>query len=175
MATLFIDQLAAEQAAQSLSVLRVLSKETRTLSEAAPPAYTTLTLLEDAAMKYGWAAERSMAAAQSLFEHGLITYPRSDSTQLAPEAVESARQIIRERHGFAALKPVSLQERFLAAEEASGAHEAIRPADPGLFPEEQAGLLPDQAALYRLIWQRFIASQMRAARYQVIEVELESA
>ena len=175
MAILFTDQLAAEQAAQSLSALRVLSKKTRTVSDAAPLAYTTLTLLEDASKKYGWSVERSMAAAQSLFEQGLITYPRSDSTQLAPEAVESARQVIHERYGFIALKPVSLQERFLAPVAASGAHEAIRPADPSLFPEEQAGLLPDQAALYRLIWQRFIASQMQAARYQVIEVELESA
>lgn len=170
----FNDIVAAEKAAQHLGTLRVLSKETRTLFEEAPPAYITLTLLEDAAGKYGWSAEHSMAVAQTLFENGLITYPRSDSIHLAPEAVESARQIIRERHGITALKPISLQERFLSPEDAGGAHEAIRPTDPSLLPEEQAGLLPDQAELYRLIWQRFIASQMRSALYQVVEVELES-
>ena len=166
----------AERAAQELSTLCVLSTEKRTVKEVAPPAYTTLTLLEDTAEKFGWSGEQSMAVAQSLFEQGLITYPRSDSVHVAAEAVEVARQIIRERHGFMAPKSVPLGERFLgkSAEEA-GAHEAIRPANPHHAPEEQAGLLPDQANLYRLIWQRFIASEMQAAVYQVIEVELESA
>jgi len=167
---------AAEEAAQSLNTLRVLSTEKRTVQEAAPPAYTTLTLLEDAAGKFGWSGERSMAAAQSLFEQGLITYPRSDSSRVAAEAIEIARQIVRQKHGFIALKPISLEKRlFGQSSEEAGAHEAIRPANPERYPEEEAGLLPDQAALYKLIWERFIASQMQSAVYQIIEVELESA
>lgn len=172
--TTFHDQLAAEKAAQTMGTLRVLSKARRTETEEAPPAYTTLTLLEDAAEKFGWSSERSMAAAQSLFEHGLITYPRSDSTHVAPEAVESARQIVREHYGRRALRSVPLQERLPIADQPDGAHEAIRPTDPQQTPDEQVGLLPDPASLYRLIWQRFIASQMQAARVQIIEVELET-
>jgi DNA topoisomerase I len=166
----------AERAVQSLGRLRVLSRNTRTVEEAAPPPYTTLTLLEDAAGKFGWSGERSMATAQALFEQGLITYPRSDSTYIAQEAVEIARQIIREKYGMTALNILALGAQLIgiSAEEADGAHEVIRPADPKRYPEEEGGLLPDQARLYRLIWQRFIASQMRPARYQVIEVELES-
>ena len=166
----------AERAAQSLVVLRVLSKNTRTVEEAAPSPYTTLTLLEDTAEKFGWSGERSMAIAQSLFEHGLITYPRSDSTHVAQEAVEIVRQVIREEHGVTALNFFNLGSQLLgvSAESSSGAHEAIRPTDPKQPPDEIAGLLSDQAQLYGLIRQRFIASQMRPARYQLIEVELES-
>lgn len=167
---------AAEKAAQNLGSLRVLSKTTRTVKEVAPPPYTTLTLLEDAAEKFGWSGERSMATAQGLFEKGLITYPRSDSTHVAQEAVTSARKIILERHGITALKGLPIDTHLISLPSAgeSGAHEAIRPADPTLLPEEQGGLLPDHARLYELIWQRFIASQMRAAKYQIVEVELES-
>jgi DNA topoisomerase IA len=62
----------------------------------------------------------------------------------------------------------------MASTDSSGAHEAIRPADPQQFPEHQAGLLPDAAALYQLVWDRFLASEMKAARYQIIDVELEN-
>ena len=167
---------AAENAAQSLGTLNVLSRNTRTVEEAAPPPYNTLSLMEDAAEKFGWNGERSMATAQSLFEQGLITYPRTDSTHVAEEAVKTARQIIREKHGVTALNLLDMGVKFLGVspEGEGGAHEAIRPTDPRHLPEEIAGLLPDQARLYHLIWQRFIASQMRPARYQVIEVELES-
>lgn len=167
---------AAEKAAQGLNTLRVLSTETRVEKEEAPPPYTTLALLDDTAEKLVWSGERSMATAQTLFEQGLITYPRSDSIHISPEATELARQIVRERHGFTALKGFSLGVGLLRTPASpAGAHEAIRPADPMQLPEHQAGLLPDQAALYKLIWERFIASQMQAARYQVIQVELESA
>jgi len=166
----------AERAAQNLGTLHVLSKTTRTVEEAAPPPYTTLTLLEDAAEKFGWSGERSMNTAQSLFEQGLITYPRSDSTHVAQDAVEIARQVIREEHGITALNLLNFGTQLLgiSSGEAGGAHEAIRPTAPRELPEEVAGLLSDQAQLYSLIRQRFIASQMRPARYQVIEVELES-
>lgn len=172
----YADHAEAEKAAQNLGVLRVLSRVTRTVSEDAPPAHTTLTLFEDAAGKYGWSSEKSMAVAQGLFEHGLITYPRTDSTHVAQEAVTSARKIILERHGITALKGLPIDTHLISLPSAgeSGAHEAIRPADPTLLPEEQGGLLPDHARLYELIWQRFIASQMRAAKYQIVEVELES-
>ena len=165
----------AEKATQNLGTMRVLSKHTRTVEEAAPPPYITLTLLEDAAEKFGWSGERSMARAQSLFEQGFITYPRSDSTHVAQEAVEIAGQIIRAKYGITALNLLSLGAQILgvSSEKAGGAHEAIRPTDPRQLPEEVAGLLSDQAQLYRLIWQRFIASQMRPARYQVIKVEME--
>jgi DNA topoisomerase I len=167
-------QVAAEKAAHSLAELRVISKQSRVVKEEAPPPHTTLTMLEDTASKLGWDGVRTMASAQSLFEQGLITYPRTDSTHVAPSAKEAATAIIRNRYGANSLKGGALAIFLSAGKDELGAHEAIRPADPMQLPEHQAGLLPDQAALYGLVWERFVASQMKAARYQVIDVELES-
>ena len=169
-ALLYHNYIEAEKAAQSLSTLRVVSKQSKVVKEEAPPPYTTLTMLEDTASKLGWDGLRTMAAAQSLFEQGLITYPRTDSTHVASDAKAQAAKIIRTRYGANSLK----RKRVMASTDSSGAHEAIRPADPQQFPEHQAGLLPDPAALYKLVWDRFLASEMKVARYQIIDVELES-
>lgn len=170
----YSDQAAAKDAAHSLTELRVISKQSRIVKEEAPSPHTTLTMLEDTASKLGWDGVRTMASAQALFEQGLITYPRTDSTHVAPNAKEAATEIIRDRYGANDLKGGALAVFLSVGKGELGAHEAVRPADPMQFPEHQAGLLPDQAALYRLIWERFISSQMKAARYQVIDVELES-
>jgi DNA topoisomerase-1 len=164
------NQTEAEKVARTLTSLRVVSKQSRVVREEAPPPYTTLTMLEDTASKLGWDGRRTMAVAQSLFEQGLITYPRTDSTHVTSEAKAQAAKIIRTRYGANSLR----RRNVMASTDSSGAHEAIRPADPQQFPEHQAGLLPDAAALYQLVWDRFLASEMKAARYQIIDVELEN-
>ena len=168
----FTEQRQAEGIAAALanSALIVREKRVHSVEEAPPPAFTTLALLEDVTFRYGWSGEHAMQAAQSLFEQGLVTYPRTDSTHSDPTAREAAWSLARERYG-ANMVPKRLP---VSEDQAAciGAHEAIRPTDPARLPEQTA--LPlDEAALYRLIWERFIASQMKAARYWAIEVDLE--
>ena len=168
----FRERIQAERVAATLvaSVLVVKEKRIQNMEEAPPSPYTTLTLLEDATFRYGWSGEHAMQVAQSLFEGGLITYPRTDSTHTDPAARETARSLARERYGADAVaKTIQMEEDQAAIE---GAHEAIRPTEPATLPEQTA--LPlDELTLYRLIWERFIASQMKAARYWSIAVDLE--
>jgi DNA topoisomerase-1 len=146
------------------------------------PPYTTSTLQQDAANRLRWPAKKTMLVAQQLYEGvdlpgekrtGLITYMRTDSTAVAPEAAEEARQVI------ARLYPSSLPERppvyRTRVKNAQEAHEAIRPTRPSRLPAEiSAALSPDQQRLYLLIWQRFIASQMKPAIYDVTTVDVET-
>jgi DNA topoisomerase-1 len=165
----FDSKIEAEEAVRALGELRVLSKRSNLVEEDAPPPYTTFTMLEDAAHKLGWDSTRTMKAAQSLFEAGLITYPRTDSIHVSAESRERARDFVRFRYGANLLKE---RNSSRGKGEQEGAHEAIRPSDPWQLPQEQS-LLPDTAALYAMIWERFIASEMPPALYRVIEVEME--
>ena len=126
-----------------------------------------------------------MTLAQRLYEAGLITYPRTDSTHTAPESQEAARQVIIQMYGKKALASSDANRSQLFAwlrgkeEETdethptSEAHEAIRPSDPARMPDDLKELQNETLALYRLIWQRFIASQMRPARFEVVTVAFE--
>jgi DNA topoisomerase-1 len=168
----FTEHRQAEHMAATLaaSVFLVKEKRVQTVDEAPPLPYTTLTLLEDATLRYGWSGERTMQIAQSLFEGGLITYPRTDSTHTDQIARESAWSLAKERYGIDAVpKAMPTAEDQVGIE---GTHEAIRPTEPATLPEQTA-LSLDEATLYRLIWERFVASQMKAARYWAIEVALE--
>jgi len=168
----FTDRTQAERMADSLaaSALVVKGKRVQPVEEAPPLPYITLGLLEDATLRYGWSGEHAMQVAQKLFEQGLITYPRTDSTFTDQAARETAWSLAREHFGSGAV-PKAMRAAEERAE-TEGAHEAIRPADPTRLPEQTA--LPlDEASLYRLIWERFIASQMNAARLWSIEVHLE--
>ncbi|MEP0805696.1 MAG: hypothetical protein HRF47_09415 [Chloroflexota bacterium] len=145
----------------------VAAREERIEDEAPPLPYTTADLLEDASLRLGWTAEQTMAAAQSLFEQGLITYPRTDSPRVSPEARQAARQVIAERYGADAwgnLSPAEGSEQ--------DAHEAIRPSDPQRAPDGLS-IPPQEQALYRLIWGRFLAAHMRPAKVKVVTVILE--
>ena len=108
----FTDRTQAERVAATLvaSVLVVKEKRVQTLEEAPPSPYTTLTLLEDATFRYGWSGEHAMQIAQSLFEGGLITYPRTDSTHTDPTARETAWSLARERYGVDAVAESSTSE-----------------------------------------------------------------
>ncbi len=176
----------AQTAASTLGgTLVVKEKRTTTVDEAAPPPYTTLTLLEDTAAGLGWDGQRTMAAAQRLFEDGYTTYPRTDAAHVAPAAAEAARAVIIQRYGAAALPsaPTGLARWLRRApapgtpeEEGAAAHEALRPTDPAHVPADvRLELPPEDAALYELIWQRFLASFMRPARIRVTTVTLAPA
>lgn len=131
-----------------------------------PPPFTTSTLQQEAQRRLGFSLSRTMRTAQSLYEKGLITYMRTDSTHLAPEALQAIHAALRERFGPQAVQPRTWEKKSLHAQEA---HEAIRPTDPSV---ENAGDTPDEQKLYALIWRRTLASQMREALYEETLVEL---
>ncbi len=147
------------------------------------PPFITSTLQQEASRKLGMTPRRTMAVAQQLYEGvdvegegtvGLITYMRTDSLRLSEEALSAAGRLIVERYGdkYYPGKP----RRFKNKSSAQDAHEAIRPSVPELTPERVKGSLqPDQFRLYRLIWNRFIASQMESAVYDSVTMDIASA
>ncbi len=145
--------------------------------------FTTSTMQQEAARALGFTANRTMRLAQELYEGiplgpegatGLITYMRTDSTHVAAEAQAEARGYIRETFGaeFLPESPPVYRTRTRSAQEA---HEAIRPTSVRRTPEQVRPYLDnDQYRLYRLIWQRFVASQMANAVYDTLTVEVEA-
>ena len=139
------------------------------------PPFTTSTLQQEASRRLGFSAKKTMALAQILYEGmdlpdrgrtGLITYMRTDAARISKEAQEAAEVLIRETFGDVYAHPVRRKESRRVGEQ--GAHEGIRPTSLDLRPDEVASALaPDQAKLYRLIWDRFLASQMSPARLRV--------
>jgi len=133
-----------------------------------PPApFTTSTLQQEASKLLKLKPKETQKIAQTLYEEGWVTYIRTDSVNIAAEAQAQARDIIRHYFGDTYLpqKPPV----YHAKGDAQEAHEAIRPIDASLTPkqiEQDKSLPPDQLALYRLIWRRFIASQMASARFE---------
>jgi len=134
------------------------------------PPFTTSTLQQAASQALGLSPERTMQIAQRLYEAGQITYHRTDGVDVAPEAQRAALQHIARTYGgdYVPNQPNSYQTKTKHAQEA---HEAIRPTDVTRVPDEIEG---DGAALYTLIWQRFVASQMAPARYAVQVVEIRA-
>ncbi|NLW56211.1 MAG: type I DNA topoisomerase [Firmicutes bacterium] len=145
------------------------------------PPFTTSTLQQEASRKLGFSARKTMSLAQQLYEGveiqgegstGLITYIRTDSVRVAAEAQEESRQVIAAQFGEENLpaKPPVYKTKATAAQEA---HEAIRPTMVSRHPQEiKEYLTRDQFRLYQLIWQRFLASQMRPAVLEVMSVDL---
>ncbi len=143
--------------------------------------YTTSTMQQEASRRLGFTARRTMALAQQLYEGidignggevGLITYMRTDSTNVSELAQQEARQFIGERYGdkFLPEEPPKYKTKAQGAQEA---HEAIRPTAVMRQPESiKKYLNRDQYRLYQLIWQRFVASQMAAAIYDTLSVEV---
>ncbi len=146
-----------------------------------PPApFITSKLQQDAARKLGFSARRTMMLAQRLYEGielgkegsvGLITYMRTDSTRVADDALAEARQFIRQQYGAPYLPPEPVLYRN--KKDAQDAHEAIRPTSALRAPEPvQPYLGEDEAKLYKLIWQRFVASQMTAAVFDQTTIDI---
>ena len=150
-----------------------IEQKKRTRQSLAP--FTTSTLQQGAATKFGYSSKQTMALAQQLYEEGLITYHRTDSVHLAPEAVEEARQTITSSLGdkYLPTKPRVFSTKSKNAQEA---HEAIRPTHAEMQPDNEKiqKLKPQQAKLYSLIWKRFVASQMESAVYQQTKATIEA-
>ncbi len=151
------------------------------------PPFITSTLQQEASRRLRFTARKTMQVAQQLYEGvevggettdaaettGLITYMRTDSTRLANEAVSAARDYIRQRFGKAYLPPRARSYR--KGQGAQDAHEAIRPTGIEFSPEAvKENLTTDQARLYRLIWDRFIACQMAPAVYNRTTVDIRA-
>ncbi len=157
-----------------------IKRGTRTRRPQAP--YTTSTLQQEASRKLSYTTKRTMAIAQQLYEGidlgdgetvGLITYMRTDSTNVSGIAQQEARQYVQGVHGaeFLPDEPPIYRTRARSAQEA---HEAIRPTSVARTPKEVKDILSrDQLRLYTLIWKRFVASQMAAALYDTLAVEVE--
>ncbi|MDE3186960.1 MAG: type I DNA topoisomerase [Acidobacteriota bacterium] len=164
----------------SWSVASVVKKERR---QSPPPPFTTSQLQQDAARKLGFNVRRTMGVAQRLYEGveigaegttGLITYMRTDSPRVAPDAIAGAREWIGKELGSRYL-PES-PNVYKGKKDAQDAHEAIRPTDAARTPESIARYLSDeQLKLYTLIWKRFVASQMSPAQLAVTQVNIAAA
>ncbi len=159
------------------SVQNVEKKERRR-NPTAP--FTTSKLQQDASRQLGFSVRRTMGVAQRLYEGielgsegsvGLITYMRTDSTRVSADAIAEARKYIEQVHGNDYLP--AAPNTFKSKKDAQDAHEAIRPTSVTLHPDEIKQYLSDeQLRLYRLIWQRFVASQMVPAVFDQTTVEI---
>ncbi len=177
------NEVEAVLAALQGAAYRVTKTSVKDTARHASAPFTTSTLQQEASRKLGFTARRTMAVAQQLYEGlsagragtvGLITYMRTDSTNLAASAVEETRAWIRERFGAEYLPPTAnvYATRNRRAQEA---HEAIRPTDITREPESiKQHLTGEQFRLYNLIWKRTVASQMAPARVEVTTVDIEA-
>jgi len=170
------------RAAVEGAVWRVAKVETSERRKTPAPPFITSQLQQAAARRLSFAVRRTMQIAQRLYEGreipgrgvvGLITYMRTDSTRVSAEALTTVRELIARRYGGDAL-PES-PRYFKSKKDAQDAHEAIRPTYLDLPPEDvEAHLAPEEARLYRLIWQRFVASQMAPAVYDTVSADIEA-
>ena len=155
----------------------IRSIEKKPVKRSPSPPFTTSTLQQEASRKLGFTAQRTMQAAQKLYEGvddtgGLITYMRTDGLSVSPEGIAQAREVIGARFGPAY---VPEQPRYYKTKvkNAQEAHEAIRPTNITRAPETLR-LESDLARLYELIWKRMVASQMESARLDRTTVEVET-
>ncbi len=170
------DQAAAAALAEEAraQTWRIASVERKARRRNPPPPFITSTLQQEAARKLGFSAKRTMALAQQLYEGvevpgqgsvALITYMRTDSVRISDEALTAARERIERVYGPGYLP--GRPRRYRSRKGAQDAHEAVRPVDLEMPPEEaKAFLNRDQQRLYQLVWNRFLASQMSPAEYE---------
>lgn len=158
-------------------VVKNVKKSQKRRNPAAP--FITSTLQQEASRKLGFSARRTMTIAQQLYEGielaaeghvGLITYMRTDSTRVSKEAQDEARSYIQEQYGAEYMPD---KPRQIKRKGSQDAHEAVRPTSVYRHPDKvKASLSSDQFRLYRLIWQRFLASQMSTAIFDVVSVDI---
>lgn len=174
-----VQPLVADMQAAAYSISNI-KRGTRQRRPQAP--YTTSTMQQEASRKLSYTAKRTMAIAQQLYEGidlgggetvGLITYMRTDSTNVSNLAQQEAREYVQAVHG-AEFLPDEAPVYRTRAKGAQEAHEAIRPTAVARTPKEVKDYLTrDQLRLYTLIWKRFVASQMANALYDTLAVEVE--
>lgn len=150
----------------------VTSVEAKPVKRNPPPPFITSTLQQEASRKLGFTAKRTMQAAQKLYEEGRITYMRTDGVNMAEEAYVAARAMIQSNYGARYL-PENTRRYSSKAKNAQEAHEAVRPTDFNLRPEDYNGD-GDLKKLYTLVWRRAVASQMEAAVFERTTIDLTS-
>jgi DNA topoisomerase-1 len=170
-------EIVAEAERQTFVVSEVTTKERK--RNPVPP-FITSKLQQEASRKLGFPVKKTMMVAQKLYEGidlgaegavGLITYMRTDSTRISDTALNEARDYIGQEYGPAYLPEKAVHYR--SKKDAQDAHEAIRPTDVTRRPESLAKYLsPDELKLYRLIWQRFLASQMTPAVFDQTTIDI---
>ena len=175
-----VDAIISDIDGKEFTVTNVKKSEKK--RSAAPP-FTTSTLQQEASRKLNMTPRRTMAIAQQLYEGvdvagegtlGLITYMRTDSLRLSDEAMDAAADFIRHRYGSAYY--YGKHHVFKTKGNAQDAHEAIRPTHVELDPERIAtSLTKEQYKLYKLIWSRFLASQMANAVFDTVSIDTECA
>lgn len=160
----------------------VLSVDKKEKRRNAPPPFITSTLQQEASRHYGFSSAKTMSIAQALYEgidlgnegsEGLITYMRTDSVRIAPEALEEVRHYILDSYGKDFLP--SQAKIYSTQKSAQDAHEAIRPSTLRHPPETvEQYLTREQMMLYKLIWRRFVASQMMPAVYDTVSADISA-
>ncbi len=175
-----VDQVLAAIRTAPFSVSKIKRQDK---NRAPAPPFITSTLQQEASRKLNMTPRRTMSIAQQLYEGvdiegegtvGLITYMRTDSLRLSDEAVAAARAFAGARYGQEYLPEAPRQ--FKAKAGAQDAHEAIRPSNVALTPENvRKSLTQEQYRLYKLIWSRFLACQMASAVYDSVNIEVTSA
>ena len=164
------------------STFTVKSIKKANKKKASPPPFITSTLQQEAGRKLSFTSQRTMQAAQQLYEGinikgkgfiGLITYMRTDSLRVSDDAIAEARAYIEESFGKDYLP--SKAKVYKTKKSAQDAHEAIRPTYPDITPESiKTSLTPDQYKIYKLIWERFTASQMTDTVLNTVSVDLDA-
>jgi len=135
------------------------------------PPFTTSTLQQEASRKLGFAIKKTMSVAQTLYENGLITYMRTDSTRISEEARAACKEEIIKQYGNEYYE----NRYYKTKKDAQDAHEAIRPTYMNVKPEEvKEKHSPDQYKLYKLIYERLLASQMSSAVYSTVTIDIEA-
>ncbi len=163
------------------STFTITDVQTKRQNKNPPPPFITSTLQQEGHRRFGFGVKRTMMLAQRLYEGvdvggeavGLITYMRTDSTRMAGEAITWAREVIEETYGneYLQTKP----RVYKSSKGSQDAHEAIRPSLKEYPPERVREFLPaDQFKLYTLIWNRFLATQMKPAVYEVHTIYIQS-
>ncbi len=146
---------------------RVSSVEKKPGKKNPPAPFTTSTLQQEASRLYGFSVSKTMQLAQYLYENGYITYMRTDSVHLSDEAIRAAKKVVTEKFGARYARPHQYRTKSKNAQEA---HEAIRPTS---LENENPVLDRDAEKLYRLIWKRTLASQMKPAEFEYTTVNID--
>ncbi|WP_299208999.1 type I DNA topoisomerase [uncultured Tateyamaria sp.] len=169
------NQTQAEMAQQAITSrdLKIQSVEAKPASRNPSAPFMTSTLQQEASRKFGMGARQCMSSAQRLYEAGYITYMRTDGIDMAPEAVQNARDAIKDRYG-AEYVPAQPRMYKNKAKNAQEAHECIRPTDMARDAASLKITDDDQRKLYDLIWKRTLACQMEGARLERTTVEIGS-
>lgn len=171
----------ADKIIKDIKSLKVTAVKKTEAAKNPPPPFTTSTLQQDASRKLGFSTQKTMQTAQGLYEGvniggklgtvGLITYMRTDSLRISTEAQGAAIGYITAEYGKEYVRP----RQYKSGRNSQDAHEAIRPTSIAIRPADiKEKLSNDQFRLYKLIWERFVASQMSAAVYDSTNVTLES-